>query len=1098
MYTSFLNHTSISEYAVNSTASTPFSTQFCRGWVTQPLQRALVPITERLRSNRTERISQKSVLLTFILLCFFAGGSAWAAGKEVNSNQLTVTSEEEALLLETRNWKLVTDATYITKIVYYIDGLLVSETTTQLKPISNRASVRVGAKLSPYAIQQSIKLLYATQQYSQIQVYAQETSDSVILTYQFTSFESIKAIELMGIPEAFGRAIKDAMKSKIGGKYVPAIAKSDIKRIKRICEDYGYFDPQITVSDVLTEDGTLVYQIDVGAPSIIRELQIQGNRAISIGRLKAACDFSSQRSPIYSKSDVDTDVAALLKLYSESNYPTAGIESNFIHETGVLQFRIDEGKEVRFNFVGDLSLSQQDTFKEDIAKLINAANQAMWEGRIKSYFEDLGYQDTTVEVLNETSIQLRINPGTQYRVASVTFSGNRVFSDAELLREMTVKPTTGIRRNLQVSNILAKLLQRQTQKPFFDPQDLDTDEHRLRILYEKAGYPNRDIQTNVEKQPLNRQSIGEAVIHISINEDRKEVIQRCNITGNRSIDTATLLKRLESELPFPQPNARFEKTVYQNAVLNVYRERGYIDAEVNGTYISQAETPIFRVAGNFSEPLTDGQLPSAIQNEFEKHNRPLTGLFIANNIGNRWSIQDTASNPRYTLIQAETDLQVIEHGILHLTVEKEGEQVAFGKFSFQGDTDIVKQHVLEREVAHLKGSLWTPEALSRALRNLYSLGIFRKVVAVPLETDVNGALTDNPHPTPKTKDVVITVEKQKPRTHSESLGYSFAEGWRGTLELTHSNFLFKRNIRGSVRGRLGWRDELGYLLEAKLTQPWLVWRIRSSLQASAKKLEVDDNVRALEASFILNRRLAEANHLDFRYSYRDLNQSVLPPMPDVSPEIGVFEEQNPFATTVSSLRLSWTYNNLVRPLNPIGGMLNEITLEYAGGFLQGETSFIKTTTDTRYYQRLVRDFVLATVLRLGVTTGLRSNRRAELISFERFWAGGGTTVRGYAERSLGPEDITGTYRGDVQFIFNTELRFPIYWLLRGALFFDAGNVWNSLEDLRTITQLPSAVGAGLYLDFGPLTVGVDYAVPLVHVPSSPDTRRAHFRLGSIF
>ena len=138
------------------------------------------------------------------------------------------------------------------------------------------------------------------------------------------------------------------------------------------------------------------------------------------------------------------------------------------------------------------------------------------------------------------------------------------------------------------------------------------------------------------------------------------------------------------------------------------------------------------------------------------------------------------------------------------------------------------------------------------------------------------------------------------------------------------------------------------------------------------------------------------------------------------------------------------------------------------------------------------------MLRLGVTTGLRSNRRAELISFERFWAGGGTTVRGYAERSLGPEDSTGTHRGDVQFIFNTELRFPIYWWIRGALFFDAGNVWDSLEDIRTITQLPSAVGAGLYLDFGPLTVGADYAIPLVRVPSSPDTRRAHFRLGSTF
>ena len=246
--------------------------------------------------------------------------------------------------------------------------------------------------------------------------------------------------------------------------------------------------------------------------------------------------------------------------------------------------------------------------------------------------------------------------------------------------------------------------------------------------------------------------------------------------------------------------------------------------------------------------------------------------------------------------------------------------------------------------------------------------------------------------------------------------------------------------------------------------PWLIGRTRGTLQLSAKKLEVDDNVRALQGSFILSRKLAESHHLDLRYSYRDLNQPVLPLMQGTSPEIDLPEEQNPFSTTVSSLRFSWTYDGRVRYLNPIGGILNEITLEYAGGFLQGGTSFIKTTTDTRYYQKLIGSLVLATAVRGGITTGLHSNRSAELISFERFWAGGSTTVRGYAERSLGPEDITGTYRGDVQFIFNTELRFPIYSVVRGAFFFDAGNVWNSLEDIERLTRLPSAVGAGLYLD----------------------------------
>ena len=1033
------------------------------------------------------------LMLTFC--CFFSQSVAADALRKTLADRGTETFPMRAAVV---------------KIAYYIDTTPVPKGTEQYDTLSQQTSVSVADTLSRYAIQQSIKQLYATQQYSQIHVYAQEHRNGVVLTYQLTSFDRIKAVVIAGIPpNPFRSAIENAVKSKPGGRYVPAIAKADIIYIKRICREYGYFDAQVAgVSDVLTEDGVLTYQITPGAPSTIKRLQIQGNSAISTNSLKSACSFSI-RYPVYNKTDVESDVAAMKALYRKNSYPTATIVPTFTPETGLLQFDINEGKRVEFNFVlgtGDLSLSQQDTFTADIAEVISTGASSLWEGRIKAYFKNEGYHGTTVaeQASDASSVQLKINPGTRYRVTRVSFSGNRAFPDADLLREMTVKPAVGLLGSLRLSNLVARFLSRREQKRFFYQDDLETDERRLYILYERAGYRNAVITATPKKQPLNGQNIGEVAIHVSVVEDRKEVIHRCTISGNRAIDTATLLKDLESELQLPQPNAAFERTVYQDAVRNAYHERGYINAKVTDTYIPETETAVFEVEGNFSESLSEGNLPSEIRDEFKKHNLTLAGLSIATNVGNPWSIQDIEGNPRYTLKQGSpTYLEVFEHGILNLTVETEGEQVTFGKFYFEGDTDVVKQHILRREVAHLEGALWTSDRLSRALQNLSGLGVFRRVQAEPRETEKieggDGVQTTNgetPHVILRTEDVFVTVEKQRPRTYSYGGGYSFAEGWNGTLELTNSNFLFKRNIRGRFFGRLGWRDELGYLVDTRLTEPWLIGRTRGTLQVSAKKLEIDDNVRALQGSFILSRKLGESHHLDVRYSYRDLNQPVSP----TSTEIGLPEEQNPFRTTVSSLRFSWTYDGRVRYLNPIGGMLVETTLEYAGGPLQGGTSFIKGTTDTRYYQKLIGSLVLATAVRCGMTTGLRSNRRAELISFERFWAGGSTTVRGYAERSLGPEGITGIYRGDVQFIFNTELRFPIYSVVRGAFFFDAGNVWGSLADIeRSLTRwFPSALGAGLYLDFGAFTFGLDYAIPLVSVPSSPDTRRAHVRLGSTF
>ena len=1016
---------------------------------------------------------------------------------------------------------LVSSVGRVAKIAYQIDVKPVTSTTEQLNILKNQTAVRVGDRLSRYAIQQSVKALYATQRYFQIQVYEQETPDGILLTYQLTPFARIEEILIIGVSDpAFKLAINQVLQSKPAGTYIPDIVKTDVSRIKRVCRDYGYFDASVVVSNVPIEEQVqesekhhspsvrVIYQITLGEASTIKELQIRGNSAIPTYRLKAACIFSQQH-PIYNKSAVDTDVVLMLALYQESSYPTATIEPTFFRETGVLQFQISEGRRVQFKFVsdtGEVPLSFQDAFREDIIPLINTSTTAVWERRIRSYFKAEGYQDTTVDekVVDVSEILLTINPGMRYVVNSVSFVGNRAFSDAELLREMTMKPIGGFLRNLQAR--IARRFFRREQRPFFYEQDLDTDVHRLRLLYGQAGYPKADIRVTLDKQSSDSRTVGEIGIRIRIVEEHKEIIHRCDISGNRALDTAMLLERLQSELPLPQPNTSLERNAYQNAILKAYRELGYIDAVVNNAYVAETETPVFQVAGDFSASLAQGKLPLEIRDNFRKHSLALEGVYIATNIGNRWSLQDFEGNPRYTFIQGTKYLEVFEHGVLRLRVVTEGERVAFGKFYFEGDTDVVKQHVLEREVRHLEGTLWTSEKLSRAQQSLYSLGLFRGVQAERLrieqitgKSEVRRGTNENPSSVLETDPVLIKVERQESKTYSVGGGYSLAEGPRLTGELTDSNFLLKRNIRGRLRGRVGWRDELGYLLNATLTKPWLIGRTQGSLQLSGRKLEIDDYVRALQGSFILSRRLSESNHVNLRYSYRNLNQPVPASVRDERVELPLFEEGDPFSTTVSSLRLSWTYDSRVRYLNPTSGMFNALTLEYAGGFLQGETAFIKTTTDTRYYHKLIGGLVLATALRLGVTTGLHSSRRAELISFERFWAGGGTTVRGYAERSLGPEDRAGIHRGDVQFIFNTELRFPIYGVLRGALFFDTGNVWGSLEDVGTSEPLPSSVGAGIYLDFGALTGGVDYAIPLVSVPGVLDRSRAfHLRLGGTF
>ena len=118
-----------------------------------------------------------------------------------------------------------------------------------------------------------------------------------------------------------------------------------------------------------------------------------------------------------------------------------------------------------------------------------------------------------------------------------------------------------------------------------------------------------------------------------------------------------------------------------------------------------------------------------------------------------------------------------------------------------------------------------------------------------------------------------------------------------------------------------------------------------------------------------------------------------------------------------------------------------------------------------------------------------------------FFAGGANDNRGWQARSLGPgvykkyldTNSTATQIGDVRFGGSFEYRFPFNSLVKGALFFDAGNIWTIREDVNReggkftkdwYKQLALAAGFGLRFDFDYFVIRLDLGIPLRN-PSLP-------------
>ena len=122
---------------------------------------------------------------------------------------------------------------------------------------------------------------------------------------------------------------------------------------------------------------------------------------------------------------------------------------------------------------------------------------------------------------------------------------------------------------------------------------------------------------------------------------------------------------------------------------------------------------------------------------------------------------------------------------------------------------------------------------------------------------------------------------------------------------------------------------------------------------------------------------------------------------------------------------------------------------------------------------------------------------ATILPFEeKFFAGGSNSMRGWGARTLGPGSfysITDSYlsqNGDIKMELNAEARFKLFWVLEGALFIDAGNVWTikkydnlegsnlSFDGGKFMRDIALGYGLGLRFDFNYFLIRFDLGLKL--------------------
>ncbi len=203
----------------------------------------------------------------------------------------------------------------------------------------------------------------------------------------------------------------------------------------------------------------------------------------------------------------------------------------------------------------------------------------------------------------------------------------------------------------------------------------------------------------------------------------------------------------------------------------------------------------------------------------------------------------------------------------------------------------------------------------------------------------------------------------------------------------------------------------------------------------------------------------------------------------------------PFDLTVHIGRLtsSASWDSRDDPSDSTRGTFVSTSLEHSTSRLGSDLLFVRSLTQA-YHFIPWKEVVLASAARYGAVQPLGGQL---LTSSLRFFAGGGRTVRGVPEDSLGGLDFQGFPLGGRGLLtLNQEMRFPVYGWLRGVVFIDAGNVFPLISDVR-IKDLVGSTGVGLRLVTPFASFRIDYGRTIWNRPAD-DSGRVVFGIGQTF
>ena len=921
---------------------------------------------------------------------------------------------------------------------------------------------RVGAPLSMRQVRESVTHLFSLGRFASVEVDGSLLADGVRLRYALEPLQVIERIEVTGRPGvppgSIRRAVSDAHGSSFRLDQAPAAAET----VMRLLRQRGFLQAEVGTR-VAGRGPERVLHVEVlaGARARIERVIVRGASATMYPLILARLGLDAGRP--YDGVDVDRR----LRAYEEQLRRNRYYEASASHEIEVvaegarvhLVLNVRQGRRITVELAGD------EVPEADLASLVPIEREGSVdedlledaERRISALLQDRGYRDAVVTHAREVegeelSLVFTVDSGRLYEVDEVVVTGHRAVPGTALEPLVSLEPG--------------------------DPlvmRELDASLGRIAEHYRQEGYATVRVEPRVEERPSGgAAAVVRVTCAIDIVEGARTEVSSVTVAGNTFRTDAELGALIDSAVG--RAYSARQAVGDRDRILALYLNAGF-------------ERAVVTVEPRFDEGLETVDLVFQI---------------------------------------AEGEQIFIEHVLI-----VGNEQI---------DTGSVR-----REITLEAGQPLGLAAVAETRRQLNALGLFRRI-----------DIREFSHGGGNRRDVVIVVEEAPATRLGYGGGLELSQRLRRRTDPAGGTSQAVEQIEFAPRGfvQIGRRNLWGKNRSIDLFTRVSVRREHDPIDPVAaepgRRLGFNEyrvvgtysEPRAFRRGWDLfvTGFIEEAIRPGFDLFSRGVNaearRQVTPTLStsaaytwgknDTS-NIQLNPEDVPLVDRLfEKVRLSAFMGSIVRDtrddvVDPAAGEVLSVDGKVAARGIGSEVGFAKTFVQAFAYRRLpgVRRVVVAAGARVGLAVGFRQLSpvaggqpgRPLLPISERFFAGGDTTVRGFAFDRLGIPlgepgatiDAAGFPQGgNAVVVFNGELRVPVTRDLGIVGFLDAGNVYDRVSSLN-LGRIRGGAGFGVRYrsPVGPIRVDLGFKLDRQELGSGPDRQREsltalHISIGQAF